>query len=136
MDKVSRHSFDRLSLITTTVDQECNHLWAVEATVGHKQHNPSIRQPELLLYTSYGQFPFQAALTQYRMLRPATPLTLLLFLAFVLLLISVISTPIVKGIPLASYKGVDFGVFGNCNGTTCTEIKVGYTTGTYNYHLV
>lgn len=69
------------------------------------------------------------------MLRPATPLTLLLFIAFVLLLISVISTPIVKGIPLASYEGVDFGVFGNCKGKKCTGIKVGYTTGTYYYHL-
>lgn len=71
---------------------------------------------------------------QYKMLRPATPLTFLLFMAFVLLLISVISTPIVKGIPLASYEGVDFGVFGNCKGKTCTDIKVGYTTGTYYQH--
>lgn len=70
------------------------------------------------------------------MLRPATPLTLLLFIAFVLLLISVISTPIVKGIPLASYAGVDFGVFGNCEGTKCTAIKVGYTTGTYYYRVL
>lgn len=70
------------------------------------------------------------------MLRPATPLTLLLFIAFVLLLISVISTPIVKGIPLASYAGVDFGVFGNCKGKKCTAIKVGYTTGTYYYRLL
>lgn len=89
-----------------------------------------------LLYTSYVQFPIQTALTQYRMLRPATPLTLLLFIAFVLLLISVISTPIVKGIPLASYEGVDFGVFGNCKGKTCTDIKVGYTTGTYYQNLL
>lgn len=70
------------------------------------------------------------------MLRPATPLTLLLFIAFVLLLISVISTPIVKGIPLASYAGVDFGVFGNCEGNNCTAIKVGYTTGTYYWRLL
>lgn len=61
------------------------------------------------------------------MLRPATPLTVLLFVAFVLLLISVISTPVVKGIPLASYHGVDFGVFGYC-GTKCSGIKVGYAT--------
>lgn len=64
------------------------------------------------------------------MLRPATPLTLLLFVAFVLLLLSVLSTPIVKGIPLASFKGVDFGVFGYCkpNGQ-CTGIQIGYATG-------
>ncbi|KAL8714125.1 MAG: hypothetical protein Q9220_001853 [cf. Caloplaca sp. 1 TL-2023] len=62
------------------------------------------------------------------MLRPATPLTLLLFIAFVLLLLSVISTPIIKAIPLASFKGVDFGVFGYCKDGKCTGIKVGYTT--------
>ncbi|KAL8727967.1 MAG: hypothetical protein Q9166_005732 [cf. Caloplaca sp. 2 TL-2023] len=65
------------------------------------------------------------------MLRPATPLTILLFIAFVLLLLSVLSTPIIKGIPLASFKGVDFGVFGYCkNGKNgeCTGIKVGYAT--------
>ncbi|KAI4248534.1 MAG: hypothetical protein L6R40_001096, partial [Gallowayella cf. fulva] len=63
------------------------------------------------------------------MLRPATPLTILLLTAFVLLLLSVLSTPIIKSIPLASYKGVDFGVFGLCkNGQTdqCTGIQVGY----------
>ncbi|KAL8766320.1 MAG: hypothetical protein Q9203_006503 [Teloschistes exilis] len=63
------------------------------------------------------------------MLRPATPLTLLLFVAFVLLLLSVLSTPIVKAIPLASFKGVDFGVFGYCkpNGQ-CTGFQIGYAT--------
>ncbi|MCJ1304162.1 regulator of ime2, partial [Hypocenomyce scalaris] len=62
------------------------------------------------------------------MLRPATPLSLLLFVAFVLLLLSVISTPIVKAIPLANYDGVDFGVFGYCKGDQCSPIRVGYTT--------
>jgi hypothetical protein len=64
------------------------------------------------------------------MLRPATPLAILLFIAFVLLLLSVISTPIVKGIPLASFQGVQFGVFGYCKGTQCTGVQVGYTTST------
>jgi hypothetical protein len=64
------------------------------------------------------------------MLRPATPLTVLLFAAFALLLISVISTPIVKGIPLASFGGVDFGVFGFCKeGGTCSNVGIGYNTG-------
>lgn len=63
------------------------------------------------------------------MLRPATPLTILLFAAFALLLISVISTPIVKAIPLASFKGVDFGVFGFCRGSKCSGIEIGYSTG-------
>jgi hypothetical protein len=63
-------------------------------------------------------------------LRPATPLAVILLVAFALLLLSVISTPIVKGIPLASYQGVDYGVFGYCQGTQCSGIKIGYTEGT------
>ena len=62
------------------------------------------------------------------MLRPATPLTILLLIAFVLLLLSVLSTPIIKGIPLASFQGVEFGVFGYCKGSQCTNVQVGYTT--------
>ena len=65
------------------------------------------------------------------MLRPATPLSILLFVAFVLLLLSVISTPIVKAIPLATFDGVDFGVFGHCKGSSCSGIQVGYSTGMF-----
>lgn len=65
------------------------------------------------------------------MLRPATPLTVLLTIAFVLLLLSVISTPVAKGIPLATFEGVDFGVFGYCKGSKCSGIRIGYTTGTW-----
>lgn len=63
------------------------------------------------------------------MLRPATPLTVLFFVAFVLLLISTISTPIVKGIPLADFDGVTFGVFGYCKSTGCSNIQIGYPVG-------
>jgi len=63
------------------------------------------------------------------MLRPATPLTALLLAAFVLLLLSVLSTPIIKGIPLASFNGVDFGTFGFCKGSKCSKIEIGYNTG-------
>ncbi|KAJ5780400.1 hypothetical protein N7457_005560 [Penicillium paradoxum] len=62
------------------------------------------------------------------LLKPATPLTVLLLIAFVLLLLSCLSTPIVKGIPLATFKDVDYGVFGYCKGSTCTNIHVGYTS--------
>ncbi|KAH8667655.1 SUR7/PalI family-domain-containing protein [Tricladium varicosporioides] len=62
------------------------------------------------------------------MLRPATPLTILLFAAFALLLISVLSTPIIKAIPLATFSGVDFGVFGFCKGGSCTNVEIGYDT--------
>ncbi|KAM0356074.1 hypothetical protein ACHAPU_000468 [Fusarium lateritium] len=63
------------------------------------------------------------------MLRPGTPLTLLLFAAFALLLLAVISTPIVKAIPLSEFGGVTYGVFGYCqNGKGCSGIGVGYDT--------
>ncbi|KAJ5692296.1 pH-response regulator protein palI/RIM9 [Penicillium macrosclerotiorum] len=62
------------------------------------------------------------------LLKPATPLTILLLVAFALLLISCLSTPVVKGIPLATYSNVDYGVFGYCQGDKCTAIHVGYTS--------
>ncbi|KAJ5710961.1 hypothetical protein N7488_005117 [Penicillium malachiteum] len=62
------------------------------------------------------------------LLKPATPLTILLLITFILLLVTCISTPIVKGIPLATYKDVDYGVFGYCDGDKCTGIHVGYTS--------
>ncbi|KAJ5220149.1 hypothetical protein N7468_009353 [Penicillium chermesinum] len=61
------------------------------------------------------------------LLKPATPLTILLVVAFVLLLLSCLSTPIVKGIPLATYENVDYGVFGYCQGSKCTNVHVGYS---------
>ncbi|KAI9841635.1 MAG: regulator of ime2 [Sclerophora amabilis] len=61
------------------------------------------------------------------MLRPATPLSVLLFAAFVLLLISVISTPVIKGIKIAAFNGVDFGVFGYCQDGRCSGPEVGYS---------
>ena len=65
------------------------------------------------------------------MLRPATPLSILLFASFVLLLISTISTPIVKGIPLARNDGVNYGVFGWCPDVgACSGVQVGWNTGT------
>lgn len=62
------------------------------------------------------------------MLRPATPLTILLLVALGLLVLSIISTPIVKFIPLASFAGIDFGVFGFCKGNECSPIELGYDT--------
>ncbi|OOQ85071.1 pH-response regulator protein palI/RIM9 [Penicillium brasilianum] len=61
------------------------------------------------------------------LLKPATPLTILLLIAFALLLLSCLSTPIIKGIPLATFNNVDYGVFGYCQGDSCTKIHVGYT---------
>ncbi|KAJ5114834.1 hypothetical protein NUU61_000593 [Penicillium alfredii] len=66
------------------------------------------------------------------LLKPATPLTVLLLVAFALLLVSCLSTPIIKGIPLATYKDVDYGVFGYCKGSQCTNIHVGYTSNDIN----
>jgi hypothetical protein len=63
------------------------------------------------------------------LLRPATPLAVTLLAAFVLLLLSTLSTPIIRGIPLAKYQGYNFGVLGYCKGSDCSGFKVGYTTG-------
>jgi hypothetical protein len=60
------------------------------------------------------------------MLRPATPLTVLLFAAFALLLIAVLSTPIIEAVPLGSFEGASFGVFGFCRDALCSPIEVGY----------
>ncbi|PFH59457.1 hypothetical protein XA68_12289 [Ophiocordyceps unilateralis] len=54
------------------------------------------------------------------MVRPSTPLSVLLFAAFALLLASTISVPIVKVISLASFKGVNFGALGFCRGDSCS----------------
>ncbi|KAK0633666.1 SUR7/PalI family-domain-containing protein [Immersiella caudata] len=60
------------------------------------------------------------------MLRPATPLTVLLFAAFALLLVAVLSTPIIEAVPLGSFEGASFGVFGFCRDGLCSPIEVGY----------
>ncbi|KJZ75975.1 hypothetical protein HIM_04799 [Hirsutella minnesotensis 3608] len=63
------------------------------------------------------------------MLRPATPLTVLLLIAFGLLLMSVLSAPIIKAIPMGSFKDVTFGVFGFCKeGQSCSPMRIGYDT--------
>jgi hypothetical protein len=63
------------------------------------------------------------------MLRPATPLSVLLFAAFVLLLLSVISIPVTSFVPLGEFKDVKYGVFGYCQGGKCTKIGIGYPQG-------
>jgi hypothetical protein len=63
------------------------------------------------------------------MLRPATPLSILFFIAFVLLLLSTLSTPVIRAIPLATYQGVNFGVLGYCDGSKCVGPSIGYNTG-------
>ncbi|KAH7304896.1 SUR7/PalI family-domain-containing protein [Stachybotrys elegans] len=60
------------------------------------------------------------------MLRPATPLSVLLFAAFALLLLSVLSVPVIQGIPLGEFQDATFGVFGFCRGNRCSSISVGY----------
>ncbi|EGP82724.1 pali pH response regulator [Zymoseptoria tritici IPO323] len=65
------------------------------------------------------------------MLRPATPLSVIFFVAFVLLLLSTISTPVVRGIPLGRFQGYNFGVLGWCNDDgRCTGAQIGYSTDT------
>ncbi|QPG97464.1 hypothetical protein C2857_006366 [Epichloe festucae Fl1] len=63
------------------------------------------------------------------MLRPATPLSVLLFAAFIMLLLSVISIPVTKFVPLGENKNVKYGVFGYCQGDNCSKIGLGYPSG-------
>ncbi|KAK2861494.1 hypothetical protein FQN49_004145 [Arthroderma sp. PD_2] len=60
------------------------------------------------------------------LLKPATPLSVLLFAAFSLLLLSVLSTPVIKGVPLATYNDITFGVFGWCRKDVCSGFTIGY----------
>jgi len=59
--------------------------------------------------------------------RAATPATVFLLAAFILLLLSCISVPITKTIALGTINGVTFGVFGYCiNGQGCSAVQLGY----------
>lgn len=71
------------------------------------------------------------------MLRPATPLALIFLVAFVLLLLTTLSTPIIQAIPLASYDGYNFGVFGYCETASgmCSPIAIGYAASTYTWRI-
>ncbi|KAK9451499.1 SUR7/PalI family-domain-containing protein [Limtongia smithiae] len=60
------------------------------------------------------------------MARAATPLCILLFIAFGLQLVAVISVPIIKVIVLASYDDYRFGVFGYCTESACSDVRIGY----------
>lgn len=70
-------------------------------------------------------------------LRPATPLAIAFFIAFILLLISTLSTPIIKAIPLAIYGEFRFGVFGYCGPKNfCSSPTVRYNIGQYHRLLM
>ncbi|KAK9469482.1 SUR7/PalI family-domain-containing protein, partial [Lipomyces arxii] len=58
--------------------------------------------------------------------RAATPLSILLAIAFGLQLVSVISVPIVDSITLSTYQNVKFGVFGYCTPEGCSDVRIGY----------
>ncbi|KAF1735678.1 pH-response regulator protein palI/prr-5 [Beauveria bassiana] len=60
------------------------------------------------------------------MLRPATPLTVLLAAALALLIISVISVPVTKSIYLGKADNTVYGVLGKCIGDKCSSAGLGY----------
>ncbi|OAA75467.1 Actin cortical patch SUR7/pH-response regulator PalI [Akanthomyces lecanii RCEF 1005] len=60
------------------------------------------------------------------MLRPATPLTILLAVALALLIIAVISAPVTKSIYLGKADDTIYGVFGRCTGGKCSSVGLGY----------
>lgn len=61
-------------------------------------------------------------------LKPNCLLTTLLLIAFALLLLSCLSTPIIKAVHLGKFSDVDYGVFGYCQLGRCTSINVKYTS--------
>lgn len=63
------------------------------------------------------------------MLRPATPLTILLAVAVALLIIAVISAPVTSSIYLGKADNTVFGVFGRCTGGKCSSAGLGYNDG-------
>lgn len=60
------------------------------------------------------------------MLRPATPLSVVLLVAFVMLLFTAISVPVTKIVPLGEFNNVKYGAFGYCDGDKCSSIGLGY----------
>lgn len=58
--------------------------------------------------------------------RAATPLCVILLVAFGLQLVSVLSVPVVDSIVLANYQNVKFGVFGYCTNSSCSSVRIGY----------
>ncbi|KAF3768461.1 pali-domain-containing protein, partial [Cryphonectria parasitica EP155] len=54
------------------------------------------------------------------MIRASTPVAVLLTIAFGLLLVATLSTPVIKSIVLGSVDDVTFGVLGYCTKTGCT----------------
>jgi hypothetical protein len=53
-------------------------------------------------------------------------LSVLLGIAFALLLLSVLSAPVISVIPLGTFDNVQFGVFGFCKPTGCSSAGIGY----------
>ncbi|KAK9236389.1 SUR7/PalI family-domain-containing protein [Lipomyces kononenkoae] len=64
--------------------------------------------------------------------RAATPLSVLLTIAFGLQLVSVISAPIIESITLGTYQNVKFGVFGYCTPAGCSKVGIGYPDSIVN----
>ena len=63
-------------------------------------------------------------------LRPSTPLSVLLAAAFALLLVSVLSVPIIKSVPLGWFEDFSFGALGFCEPDgSCSSLSMGYDTG-------
>jgi hypothetical protein len=60
-------------------------------------------------------------------MRPATPLSIVFLAAAVLLLLTSLSTPVVKSFILGENNGYTFGVWGFCNDDGCSPVQIGYS---------
>jgi len=58
---------------------------------------------------------------------PTTPVAVLVFAAFLLMLVTALSLSFDKGVPLGSFDGVLYGgLFGTCYATACSSATFGY----------
>jgi hypothetical protein len=60
-------------------------------------------------------------------MRPATPLSLVFLAAAVLLLLTSLSTPVIRAFILGEHNGYTFGVWGFCNADGCSPVQIGYS---------
>ena len=60
-------------------------------------------------------------------MRPATPLSLVFLAAATLLLLTSLSTPVIRAFVLGANNGYSFGVWGFCKDDGCSPVQIGYS---------
>lgn len=128
----NRHSFHLRIVIGARSPSDCQPPPSAPSCRIRPVDPASFASPRLSLNTTFNveSRSLASRILAANMLRPATPLSILFFVAFVLLLLSTLSAPIIRSIPIASYRGISFGVLGYCeNNKPCEGPMIGYNTG-------